>query len=118
MAQQKKTTTKKKPAAKTTAKTKTAAPKQAPKQVEPKSTAVDYFHAFSKSRFFKPVVAVLIVLVVIGLDLLISWNKYDRFFKILGIEILITAVILVLKLALTSNKPDTKVNKDNEEYAP
>lgn len=114
MAQQKKTTAKKKPAPKTAAKPKTSAPKQA----EPKSTAVDYFHAFSKSRFFKPVVAVLIVLVVIGLDFLISWNKFDRFFKILGIEILITAVILVLKLALSSNKPETKVNKENEEYAP
>ena len=114
MAQQKKTTAKKKPAQRSTAKPKASAPKQ----TEPKSTIADYFHAFSRSRFFKPVVAVLIVLVVIGLDLLISWNKYDRFFKILGIEILITAVILVLKLALTSNKPETKVNKDNEEYAP
>ena len=114
MAQQKKTTAKKKPAPKTAANPKTPAPKQA----EPKSTAVDYFHAFSKSKFFKPVVAVLIVLVVIGLDLLISWNNYDRFFKMLGIEILITAVILVLKLALSSNKSETKVNKENEEYAP
>ena len=114
MAQQKKTTAKKKPAPKTAAKPKTAASRQA----EPRSTAADYFHAFSKSRFFKPVVTVLIVLIVIGLDLLISWNKYDRFFKILGIEILITAVILVLKLALTSNKPETKINKENEDYAP
>ena len=114
MAQQKKTTAKKKPAPKTAARPKTAASRQA----EPRSTAADYFHAFSKSRFFKPVVTVLIVLIVIGLDLLISWNKYDMFFKILGIEILITAVILVLKLALTSNKPETKINKENEDYAP
>ena len=118
MAQQKKTTAKKKPAPKQT-QTKSAKPKSS--QVTAKdnqSQAVDYFHAFTKSKFFAPVVAILIIVVVLGLVLLISWNNYDRFFKILGFEILITAIILVLRLALSSNKPDTKVNKENEEYAP
>ncbi|MCR5617323.1 MAG: hypothetical protein K6F83_03430 [Clostridiales bacterium] len=116
MAQKKGTTTKKSTASKTASRK----PAKTSKASEEKSRFSDYFHAFSKSRFFAPVVMIIVILAVFGIDLLISLNKYDRFFKILGIEILIAAVILVIMLALSSNKPDTedKTDKEKEEYAP
>ena len=128
MAQQRKTTTKKKPAAskpmaasrasakpaakKTTAKN---APKSAPisSPSDEKSGFADYFHAFTKSKFFKPVIIIFVILVLFGIDLLISFNNYDKFLKIWGIEMIIAAVILAIALALTSNKTDKKEVEDN-----
>lgn len=62
----------------------------------------DYIHAFSKSRFFIPVVIILVITVIILLDLLFAFNNYDKFFKILGFELLITIVIGVFVLAINS----------------
>ena len=67
----------------------------------PSSTFIDYFHAFSKTRAFAPVAAVVILAVLILLDLLIAWNNYDRFFKILGFELLIAGIIWVIGLVLS-----------------
>lgn len=67
----------------------------------PSSTFIDYFHAFSKTRVFAPVAAVVILTVLILLDLLIAWNNYDRFFKILGFELLIAGIIWVIGLVLS-----------------
>ena len=98
----------KKPASQTSTRKK-AAPAPAPIiEADNRSGAADYFHAFSKSRFFKPLVNIVIVLAVIGLDLLISWNKYDRFFGIVGIEIIIVALVLAIKLAMSTNKETEK----------
>ena len=88
---------------------KKAAPAPAPVyEADNKSGAADYFHAFSKSRFFKPIVNTVIVFAVVGLDLLISWNKYDRFFGIIGIEIIIFALVLAIKLAMSTGKETDK----------
>jgi hypothetical protein len=65
------------------------------------STAVDYYHAFSKTRFFVPVMTVVVLTVLILLDLLFSLNDYDRFFKILGFELLIVGIIWVIGLVLS-----------------
>ncbi len=100
----------KKPASQTSTRKKaTPAPAPAPIiEADNRSGAADYFHAFSKSRFFKPLITIVIVLAVIGLDLLISWNKYERFFGIVGIEIIIVALILAIKLAMSTNKETEK----------
>ena len=119
MAQQRKTTAKKtNQASRSKAKPKTT---KAPSKktaapivpVDEKSQFSDYFHAFTKSRFFKPVLIVLIILILFGIDLLISMNNYDKFFKIWGIEMIVAAVILAIALALTSNKPEKKEVEDN-----
>ena len=68
----------------------------------------DYWHEFSKTPFYKPVLTIGIIFVIILLDLLISWNTFERFFMILGIEILITAIIGVIKLALDVNSDGNK----------
>ena len=64
-------------------------------------TAIDYWHAFSKTRAFFPVMTVLIITVVVLLDLLISWNNFDRFFLILGIELVVVAVIWIIGLVMS-----------------
>lgn len=120
MAQQRKSAPKKKT---TQSKPKTSAPKAAqktPKNAPVPSTTIDershfsdYFHAFTKSRFFKPVLIVLVILIVFGIDLLISFNNYDKFFKIWGIEMIVAAVILAIALALSSNKHEKKEVDDN-----
>lgn len=120
MAQQRKSAPKKKT---TQSKPKTPAPKAAqktPKKAPVPSTTIDershfsdYFHAFTKSRFFKPVLIVLVILIVFGIDLLISFNNYDKFFKIWGIEMIVAAVILAIALALSSNKHEKKEVDDN-----
>ena len=65
------------------------------------STFADYFHAFSKTRFFAPVVTVFVITFTILLDLLISWNNFDRFFKILGFALLIVGIIWIIGLVLS-----------------
>ncbi|MBR4495473.1 MAG: hypothetical protein K6A37_09265 [Saccharofermentans sp.] len=65
------------------------------------STFADYFHAFSKTRAFVPVMSVLVITVLVLLDLLLAWNDYDRFFKILGFELLIVGIIWVIGLVLS-----------------
>ena len=45
--------------------------------------------------------ALVIITVIVLLDLLISWNNYDVFFKILGFELLITGIIWVIGLVLS-----------------
>ena len=67
----------------------------------PASTFMDYFHAFSKTRAFVPVASVVVITVLILLDLLLAWNDYDRFFKIMGFELLIVGIIWVIGLVLS-----------------
>ena len=62
---------------------------------------MDYFHAFSKTRAFVPVASVVVITVLILLDLLLAWNDYDRFFKIMGFELLIVGIIWVIGLVLS-----------------
>ncbi len=62
---------------------------------------MDYFHAFSKTRFFVPVASVVVIALLILVDMLLAWNDYDRFFKIMGFELLIVGIIWVIGLVLS-----------------
>jgi len=70
----------------------------------------DYFHAFSKSKFFIPVMTFVVITVIILLDLLFAWNNYDTFFKILGFEFLIAAVIGIFMLAINTQDSGNNTN--------
>ncbi len=61
----------------------------------------DWFHAFTKTRAFIPVASVAVITALVLIDLLLSWNNYDRFFKILGFELLIVGIIWVIGLVLS-----------------
>lgn len=56
----------------------------------------DYWYEFQKSRFFKPVLVIAIPIILVLLDLLFAWNNFDRFFIILGVELLIVAALWVI----------------------
>lgn len=65
---------------------------------EPESGFSIFMKKFVASRFFRPVITVLFITVLVLLDLLISWNNYGRFFILLGVELIIAAVIWVIAL--------------------
>jgi len=55
-------------------------------------------------RLALPLIVIAGILVVVGIDLLISWNDFSRFFKILGIELLVAVVVWVLKLVFSKSQ--------------
>ncbi len=65
-----------------------------------------------------PLIFIGAIILLTGIDLLISWNKYEMFFKILGVEILIAVVIwTVLTLVYSGRKnkePDSRTQEDGE----
>lgn len=106
MAQQKRksssnSTGKKKTSNSTARRTNTASRKQAEPQ---KSGFAAFFDAFRKTKIFKPVVIIIAIILVILIDLLISWNTYQKFFMFLGIEILLVAFFFAVRIASNINK--------------
>ena len=51
-----------------------------------------------------PVIFVIVVLVIVGLDLLFAFNDFSRFFKILGVEILAAVIVWILKMVFAKSK--------------
>lgn len=69
-------------------------------QVPERSTYIDYWHYFRKTRFFKPVMIVVCITLLVLINLLLSWNNYTRFFVISGIELIVVALFSIFKLGL------------------
>ena len=51
-----------------------------------------------------PIIFIIVVLVIVGLDLLFAFNDFSRFFKILGVEILAAVIVWVLKMVFAKSK--------------
>lgn len=51
-----------------------------------------------------PVIFIIVILVIVGLDLLFAFNDFSRFFKILGVEILAAVIVWVLKMVFAKSK--------------
>ena len=51
-----------------------------------------------------PIIFIIAVLVIVGLDLLFAFNDFSRFFKILGVEILAAVIVWVLKMVFAKSK--------------
>ena len=64
----------------------------------------DAFKKFASTRAAMPLIFLGAVLLIVGLDLLISWNKYEMFFKILGIEVLLAVIVWVVLTLFFSGK--------------
>ena len=47
---------------------------------------------------------ILTITLIILFDLLISWNNFDRFFIMLGVELILAAVIWIAGLVLSLGK--------------
>lgn len=65
---------------------------------------------FLCSPIAKPVLLILLILVVLGIDLLAAWNDYTRFFLILGFELLIAGIAWVLRIAITTFNANNNSN--------
>ena len=84
--------------------------KKAPAPVQTESEADSLFRKFASSKAAMPLIFIGSVILIVGIDLLISWDRYDMFFKILGVEILIAvAVWAILTLVFSGRK-----NKDTD----
>ncbi len=62
-----------------------------------------------------PLIFIGAVILITGIDLLISWNKYDMFFKILGFEILIAVVIWVILTLVFSGRKNKNTDSAPSE---
>ena len=63
-----------------------------------------------------PVIFLGAVILIVGLDLLIRWNKYEMFFKILGIELLIAALVWgVMTMVFSGKKNKDSDNEPSDE---
>ena len=83
--------------------------KNAPVQEE--SGFAGVLKKFASSKAASPIIFIAAVLLIVGIDLLVSWNKYELFFKILGIEVLIAVVVWVILTLVFSRK----TNSDSED---
>ena len=74
----------------------------------------DYWHAFTKTKVFVPVMTILVTAVLVGIDLLIAWNTYQRFFVLLGIELIIAAAawLFIMIYSIGSSKKTSADKKD------
>jgi len=104
MAQTRKTTTKKK-----TSQTKKTAPKKKA-QSSSDVTFSDWWHWFSSTKIFFPIMTILVIAVMVGIDLLVSWNNFTRFFMILGIEIIVAVIIWVCAMFFSLSAEKKKSN--------
>jgi hypothetical protein len=101
----------KKGASKSSARSKTTrktTARSAPVQTE--SGFSSAFSKFASSKVAKPLIFLAVVILIVGIDLLVSWNKYEMFFKILGVEILIAVVIWIVLTLVFSKRAGSDSN--------
>ena len=80
-------------------------------QVQDESGFAGVIKKFASSKAASPIIFIAAVLLIVGIDLLVSWNKYELFFKILGIEVLIAVVVWIILTLVFSRK----TNSDSED---
>ncbi len=100
MAQAKKTNTRKKTTttSRNSSSGKSSTKKSTNRKEEVEVGFGDYWHAFTKTKAFVPVMVIIVTAVLIGLDLLISWNSFEVFFVIVGVEIIVAACIWLIAM--------------------
>ena len=75
----------------------------------------DFVRKFASSKAAKPIIFIAVVLLIVGIDLLISWDKYAMFFKILGIEVLLAVIVwVILTLVFSRKSTDPDGDYDSE----
>ncbi len=66
------------------------------------------------SKLALPIIFIAAVLVIVGIDLIVAWNDFSRFFKILGVELLIAVVVWILKLVFAKSKSSEESDNYSE----
>lgn len=82
--------------------------------VRTESVSQEFFKKFAASKAAMPVIFLAAVILIVGIDLLVSWNSYGLFFKILGVEILIAVIVWVI-LTLVFSRKSSKDPDDSLE---
>ena len=78
-------------------------------------TAGDIWNIFKDSRFFAPVITILAVFLIIGLDLLFSWNNFELFFKILGVELILAFAVWIINLMVSLGRDKKNTDSYSDE---
>ncbi len=78
-------------------------------------TAGDIWNMFKDSRFFAPVITILAVFLIIGLDLLFSWNNFELFFKILGVELILAFAVWIINLMVSLGREKKNTDSYSDE---
>lgn len=78
-------------------------------------TAGDIWNMFKDSRFFAPVITILAVFLIIGLDLLLSWNSFELFFKILGVELILAFAVWIINLMVSLGRDKKNTDSYSDE---
>ena len=80
--------------------------------------APSIFSRLWESHWGKLLYGIVILFLIIGLDLLISWNKYDLFYTILGIEIVVAMLVgWIVYLILERRKQHLSEDASSDEDA-
>ena len=82
---------------------------------DPDITAGDIWNMFKDSRFFAPVITILAVFLIIGLDLLFSWNNFELFFKILGVELILAFAVWIINLMVSLGRDKKNTDSYSDE---
>ncbi len=72
--------------------------------VQDKSLLEKFLSCSLMGKMAMPLIFIAAILVIVGIDLLLSWNDFSGFFKILGIELLVAVVVWILKLVFSKSK--------------
>ena len=84
--------------------------------VKEESGFAGIINKFAASKAAMPVIFLGVVILIVGLDLLISWNKFEMFFKILGIELLIAAIVWgIMTMVFSGRKNKDSDNEPSDE---
>ncbi len=78
-------------------------------------TAGDIWNMFKDSRFFAPVITIIAVFLIIGLDLLFSWNNFELFFKILGVELILAFAVWIINLMVSLGRDKKNTDSYSDE---
>ena len=75
-----------------------------PAPVENESGFSVAFKKFASSKAATPLIFLASVILIVGIDLLVSWNKFEMFFKILGVELLIAVAVWIVMTLVFSRR--------------
>ena len=99
-----------KKSAKKPAQRKASSARRNPAPQDPGITAGDIWNMFKDSKFFAPVVTIVAIF-----DLLFSWNNFELFFKILGVELILAFTVWIINLMVSLGRDKKNTDSYSDE---
>ena len=72
-----------------------------------------FISKFASSKAAMPLIFLAGIILLIGIDLLVSWNSFEVFFKILGVETLIAVFVWVIMTLVFSRRSTKEPEPDS-----